>query len=150
MEVGFFKSFLAVACCTEASEGGPGRISVANVGSPESERGCCTTGTPGSMYAGTLATDVIPVQIWCSERQPQARCKNRTLSAETGETENTGEVQHVSVATTAHHHPHLFFTNSRSLLSHRHCYCYTTCPLCSVRLAKQITKIVPIKVVIPE
>ena len=50
----------------DCREGGPGRISVAKVGSP-SRCGGCTTGTVASRQAGTPSTDAI--QYLCNLSQ---------------------------------------------------------------------------------
>ena len=58
----FLWSFLGwPVCCTEASGGGPGRISVARLASPSKCEGWAI-GTLGSMYAGTLSTDAMTVE----------------------------------------------------------------------------------------
>ena len=57
-KTGFFGSRLTADCCKDKSGGGPGRISVASAASP-SKWGGCTTGTPGILYAGALAMEVM-------------------------------------------------------------------------------------------
>jgi hypothetical protein len=57
-KTGFFGSRLTPDCCKDKSEGGPGRISVARAASP-SKWGGCTTGTPGNVYAGALAMELM-------------------------------------------------------------------------------------------